>query len=238
MIEGFAHAAEFLERAGFDGMQLHGAHGYLLAQFVSEATNHRTDEYGGSLENRLRIILEVAAAIKKRVSKEFILGIKINSVEFQDKGLTWEETRTICQALEGAEFDYVETSGGSYESLGFRHIKESTRARENYFIEWAEQFAKAFEHTQVYTTGGFKTTVGMVNVMNSVDGIGIGRAAVQEPDLPKTILSGEVNGILKYAMDEDDFVGRMGWAEQQIHQMARGEEPCDLTDEEVIKAAL
>lgn len=81
MIEGFVHAAIFLEQAGFDGMRLHGAHGYLV-QFLSRRTNERTDEYGGSLENRMRLILEIAAAIKKKVSSNFILGIKINSVEF------------------------------------------------------------------------------------------------------------------------------------------------------------
>ena len=235
VVDGFAHAAEFLERAGFDGIELHGAHGYLLAQFLSAATNHRTDEYGGSLENRLRIIIEVAAAVKKRVGKSFILGIKINSVEFQDKGLAWEETRTICQALEDAGFDYAETSGGTYEGFAFTHAKESTRARENYFVEFAEQFAKAFNRTRVYTTGGFKTTAGMVNVLGSVDGIGVGRAAAQEPDLPKVILSGTASGIEKHAMDEENMSGRIQWAVRQIHQIAQGEEPSDLTDEAVIK---
>ena len=234
MIEGFAHAAEFLERAGYDGIELHGAHGYLLAQFLSEVTNQRTDEYGGSLENRLRLTLEVAAAIKKRVSKNFILGIKINSVEFQDKGLSPEETRIICRALEKAEFDYVETSGGTYEGFAFAHAKESTRARENFFIEFAEQFTKAFERTRVYTTGGFKTTAGMVNVLGSVDGVGIGRAATQEPDLPNVILSGKASGILKFAIDENDFITRMGWAVRQIHELGSGAEPSDLTDEELI----
>lgn len=236
MIEGFAHAAEFLERAGYDGIELHGAHGYLLAQFLSEVTNQRTDEYGGSLENRLRLTLEVAAAIKKRVSKNFILGIKINSVEFQDKGLSPEETRIICRALEKAEFDYVETSGGTYEGFAFAHAKESTRARENFFIEFAEQFTKAFERTRVYTTGGFKTTAGMVNVLGSVDGVGIGRAATQEPDLPNVILSGKASGILKFAIDENDFITRMGWAVRQIHELGNGAEPSDLTDEELIKS--
>ena len=236
VIEGFAHAAEFLERAGYDGVELHGAHGYLLAQFLSEATNQRTDEYGGSLENRLRLIREVAAAVKKRVSKSFVLGIKINSVEFQDKGFTPEDTRTVCRALEAAEFDYVETSGGTYEGFAFAHAKESTRARENFFIEFAEQFANAFERTRVYTTGGFKTAAGMVNVLASVDGVGIGRAAAQEPDLPNLILSGKASGILKFALDENDFVGRMGWAVRQIHELANGGEPTDLTNEEVVKS--
>jgi 2,4-dienoyl-CoA reductase-like NADH-dependent reductase (Old Yellow Enzyme family) len=81
IIEQFAHAAEFLDIVGYDGIELHGAHGYLLAQFLS-TTNRRTDKYGGSLENRIRLIIEIADECRKRVSKSFILGIKINSVEF------------------------------------------------------------------------------------------------------------------------------------------------------------
>jgi 2,4-dienoyl-CoA reductase-like NADH-dependent reductase (Old Yellow Enzyme family) len=147
IIDGFAHAAEFLEHAGFDGMQLHGAHGYLIAQFLSLSTNQRTDRYGGSLENRMRLVLEIAAAIKKRVSARFILGIKVNSVEFQDKGFTSDEAVLLCQALEKAQFDYVETSGGTYESFGFYHVKESTRKRENceYFPEFIHLILVGFQ---------------------------------------------------------------------------------------------
>jgi 2,4-dienoyl-CoA reductase-like NADH-dependent reductase (Old Yellow Enzyme family) len=117
--DAIAHAAEYLEKAGFDGIELHGAHGYLLAQFLSPTTNRRTDKYGGSLENRMRIILEIAEECRKRVKPSFIVGIKINSVEFQDKGFTPEEAQKLCKALEGARFDYVELSGGTYESLAF-----------------------------------------------------------------------------------------------------------------------
>ena len=116
VIEGFAHAAEYLEKAQWDGIELHGAHGYLLAQFLSPTTNHRTDKYGGSLENRARLILEIAQAIRKRTSSKFILGIKLNSVEFQDKGFTPEEAKKLCAMLEENRFDFVELSGGTYES--------------------------------------------------------------------------------------------------------------------------
>lgn len=98
--EGFAHAAEYLEKAGYDGIELHGAHGYLLAQFLSPTTNRRTDKYGGSLENRARIILEIAQEVRKRTSPSFVLGIKMNSVEFQDKGFNPEEAKQLCTMLE------------------------------------------------------------------------------------------------------------------------------------------
>jgi 2,4-dienoyl-CoA reductase-like NADH-dependent reductase (Old Yellow Enzyme family) len=94
IIEGFAHAAEYMEKAGYDGIQLHGAHGYLLAQFLSPSTNKRTDKYGGSLENRARLITEIGQEVRKRTSSSFVLGIKLNSVEFQEKGFDTAEAAT------------------------------------------------------------------------------------------------------------------------------------------------
>ena len=96
MIQGFAHAAEYLHKAGFGGIQYHGAHGYLIAQFLSLTTNKRTDKYGGPLENRIRLIVEIATECQKRVPLNFIIGIKINSVEFQDQGFTPQEARMLC----------------------------------------------------------------------------------------------------------------------------------------------
>jgi len=116
IIDGFAHAAEYLDKAGFDGIQLHGAHGYLLSQFLSPTTNLRTDQYGGDLKNRMRLIIEVRDEIAKRVRKEFVVGIKINSVEFQEKGFQPDEAKQLCQALEEHAFDFVELSGGTYEN--------------------------------------------------------------------------------------------------------------------------
>ncbi|KAI8630061.1 NADH oxidase [Xylariaceae sp. FL1651] len=234
VIEGFAHAAEFLEQAGFDGIQLHGAHGYLIAQFLSPTTNQRTDQYGGSLENRMRLVLEIAAAIKQRVSSRFVLGIKVNSVEFQDKGLSSDDAILLCQALEKAQFDYVETSGGTYESTGFRHMKDSTRKRENFFIEFAARIAAPLTQTKVYTTGGFKTVGAMVDALKDVDGVGIGRAAAQEPDLVLDILSGKVGGIMQLVLGEDDFIRTLGLAAYQIGQLGKGEEPVDGTNADAV----
>jgi 2,4-dienoyl-CoA reductase-like NADH-dependent reductase (Old Yellow Enzyme family) len=235
VIKGFTHAAVYLEKAGFDGIQLHGAHGYLLAQFLSPTTNKRTDQYGGSLENRMRLILEIAASIKAQVSPSFVLGIKVNSVEFQEEGFTPEEAILLCQALEKAGFDYVETSGGTYESNGFVHKKESTRKREAYFIEFSEQIAKSVSSLKVYTTGGFKTVDGMVKALESVHGVGIGRAACQDPDLPKLILAGKATGVGKYSIEEDNIFIRLVAAKMQIQQIANGQKPDELTDPAVIQ---
>jgi 2,4-dienoyl-CoA reductase-like NADH-dependent reductase (Old Yellow Enzyme family) len=139
VVDGFAHAAEYLDKAGYDGIELHGAHGYLLAQFLSPTTNQRTDKYGGSLENRARLTLEIAQEIRKRVKSDFIVGIKLNSVEFQEKGFQPEEARELCSLLEKNSFDFVELSGGTYESLAFEHKKDSTRKRESFFLEFADK---------------------------------------------------------------------------------------------------
>ena len=119
VIEGFAHAAEYLEKAGYDGIQLHCAHGYLLAQFISQTTNKRTDKYGGSLANRARVLIDIANAIRKRTNPDFILSIKLNSVEFQEDGIQPEEARELCAILEQNRFDFVELSGGTYQQLAF-----------------------------------------------------------------------------------------------------------------------
>jgi len=230
IIDGFAHAAEYLDKAGYDGIELHGAHGYLLAQFLSPTPNKRTDKYGGSLENRLHIILEIADACRQRVSKDFILGIKINSVEFQDKGFSPEEAKDLCQALEKARFDYVELSGGTYESLAFVHKRESTKKRESFFIEFAEEIVKPLTKTRTYITGGLKTVGAMVKALDTVDGIGIARPACQEPRLPKDILEGKVTGAVKIGLDDNDFGLTNVAAGTQIRQIGKDQEPIDLSE--------
>jgi 2,4-dienoyl-CoA reductase-like NADH-dependent reductase (Old Yellow Enzyme family) len=235
IIDKFAYAAEFLENAGYDGIELHGAHGYLLAQFLSQTTNKRTDGYGGSLEGRLRIIVEIAEEIRRRVSNSFIVGIKINSVEFQDKGFTPEEARGLCLALEGARFDYVELSGGTYESPAFVHKRESTKKRESFFIEFAEDIVKPLTKTKTYITGGFKTVGAMVKALEIVNGIGLGRPAAAEFHLPKDILEGKVTGAIKPLPDENDFALQNVVAGTQIKQVGKDHEPIEMSKPENVQ---
>ena len=232
VIEGFAHAAEYLEKSGYDGIELHGAHGYLLAQFLSPTTNQRTDKYGGSLENRARLILEVAQAIRKRVQSSFILGIKLNSVEFQDKGFNPEEAKEICALLEQNKFDFVELSGGTYESLAFEHKRESTRKREAFFMEFADLISPALSKTKVYVTGGFKTVGAMVGALDSVDGVGLARPVCQEFHLCRDILEGRVKGAIKQRIDDSNFGLTNVAAGTQIRQVGKDQEPIDLSQEE------
>jgi len=235
IVDSFAHAAEYLDKAGYDGLELHGAHGYLIAQFLSPTTNQRTDKYGGSLENRTRLVTEIATAIQKRVSSSFILGIKINSVEFQDKGFTPEDAQGLCQILEAARFDYVELSGGTYESMGFVHKRESTKKREAFFIEFAANIVKPLTKTKSYVTGGLKSVGAMVQALDTVDGVGLGRPVCQEFNLPRDILEGKVTGALKKAFNEDDFSLTLVIAGTQIKQVGKDQEPIDATKKENVE---
>ncbi|KAL8665254.1 MAG: hypothetical protein Q9168_007749 [Polycauliona sp. 1 TL-2023] len=230
--EGFVHAAEYLHAAGYDGIQLHGAHGYLLSQFLSPTTNHRTDSYGGSLTNRSRLIMEIATDIRSRLPASFILAIKINSVEFQEKGFDPSECKALCAALEAHKFDFVELSGGTYESLAFAHKRDSTKKREAFFLEFAETIVPALSHTKVYITGGFKTVGAMIDALQTVDGIGLARPVCQEPRLCADILAGKVKGAIKQRLDDQDFGITNVAAGSQIRMMGRDLEPIDLSKEE------
>jgi 2,4-dienoyl-CoA reductase-like NADH-dependent reductase (Old Yellow Enzyme family) len=218
IVEGFAHSAEYLEKAGYDGIQLHGAHGYLLAQFLSPSTNKRTDKYGGSLENRARLITEIGKEVRRRTSSNFILGIKLNSVEFQDKGFDTEEAATLCKLLEDASFDFVELSGGTYENLAFSHKRESTKKREAFFLDFAEKITPSLTKTRTYVTGGFKTAAAMADALN------------------RQILSGEVNAAINQLTDDNDFGATNVAAGTQIRQLGKDHQPIDLSVQENLEA--
>lgn len=104
-----------------------------------------------------------------------MIGIKLNSVEFQEGGFTPEEARQVCSMLEEAQFDFVELSGGTYQSLAFEHKRESTRKREAFFLEFAEMITPVLTKTKTYVTGRFRTVEGIVNALKTVDGVGLGR---------------------------------------------------------------
>ncbi|KAJ4856656.1 NADH:flavin oxidoreductase / NADH oxidase family domain-containing protein [Trichoderma breve] len=242
VVNSFAHAAEYCYKAGFDGVELHGAHGYLLAQFLAPSTNLRTDQYGGSLTNRARIIFEITDAIRARVpDKSFSIGIKLNSTEFQKGGFTVEDCKVLCAELEKNNFDWVELSGGTYESLAFVHKRESTKKREAYFIEFAEMIMPELKKTKAYITGGLRTAAGMVKALEKVDGVGIGRPAAHEFDLPQKILDGVTDGAIKQLIGEDIFMITNATASIQMMLAGLGHEPLDLSrpdHEKVIQRAI
>lgn len=181
--------------------------GYLLAQFLSPTTNHRTDTHGGPLPNRSRLIFLISAAIRARIplSSSFTLGIKVNSVEFQEEGFTPQDCKLLCQELEAHEFDFIELSGGTYQRIAFEHRRESSKRREAFFLDFVDAVVPELKRTRTYVTGGLRTVGAMVEALKTVDGVGLGRPAAHEFDLPNKILRGEVEGAAQHLIDEQDF---------------------------------
>ena len=199
LIQCFGKAAGVVRQAGFSGVQIHGAHGYLVSQFLSTRHNCRTDDWGGTPEKRRRFVLEVYRAMREAVGPGFPVGIKLNSADFQRGGFTEEESLDTMRALAAAGIDLIEISGGTYEApamtgvkVGKEPVRESTRLREAYFLEFAEKARKAVK-TPLVVTGGFRSAQGMAEAIGSgaVDMVGLARILAIEPDLPERLLSGK-----------------------------------------------
>ncbi|KAL0938155.1 fmn binding protein [Colletotrichum truncatum] len=195
VVRRFALTAKLASEAGFAGVEIHAAHGYLLAQFMSEKINKRTDEYGGSYAGRVKIVVEIIRAIREVVPKEFCVGIKFNSVDHQSQAELAgciEQLKLITEA----GVDFLEISGGSYEdpvmATGISEEKKSdrTKAREAFFLEFAKAIRKDFPEVPLMVTGGFRTRQGMEAALanNGCDLIGLGRPAAVNPLLPKTVI--------------------------------------------------
>jgi len=190
IIRRFAETSLAAQSAGFDGVQIHAAHGYLLAQFLSPLTNLRDDEWGGPLENRARLLLEVIRAIRARVNDDFIVGVKLNSADFQKGGFDVEDARQVVDWLNGEAVDFVEISGGSYESAAMMGNAadgrlDSTARREIYFLDFAKDIAKTARMPLMVTGGVTKrATADMALTEAGVDMIGIARAMAYHPNLP------------------------------------------------------
>ncbi len=181
IIDRFAEAAARLEEAGFSGVQLHGAHGYLIGQFLSPHHNRREDKWGGSFDNRFRFVEEVYNRIRARTGGGFNVGIKINSSDFQKGGFTEADSIEVAKRLDRLGVDLIEISGGSWENPVNRRgkaeaKKESTKKREAYFLEYAEKVKKQID-TPLVVTGGFRSAAGMSEALASgaVDMAGVAR---------------------------------------------------------------
>ena len=190
IIRRFAETSLAAQSAGFDGVQIHAAHGYLVAQFLSPLTNLRDDKWGGPLENRARLLLEVIRAIRARVSDDFIVGVKLNSADFQKGGFDVADASQVTQWLNGEAVDFVEISGGSYESAAMMGNAvdgrlDSTARREIYFLDFAKDIAKTAQIPLMVTGGVTKhTTAELALAQDGVDIVGIARAMAYHPNLP------------------------------------------------------
>lgn len=193
IIEKFANTARLCKAAHFDGVQIHGAHGYLVSQFLSPLANERTDQWGGSIENRMRFVLEVYRAMRAAVGPKFPIGIKINSADFQRGGFDESDATTVVKALEAEGIDMIEISGGTYESAvmtGVGGVRESTAEREAYFLPFAAKIRLAIK-IPIMLTGGFRSAHAMNAAIESgtVDIVGMARPLAMEPHLCVRLLA-------------------------------------------------
>jgi 2,4-dienoyl-CoA reductase-like NADH-dependent reductase (Old Yellow Enzyme family) len=186
VIERFATTAARAIEAGFNGVEIHAAHGYLLSQFLSPLTNQRNDQWGGKLENRARLLYEVVKAVKARLPKEAAVSVKLNSADFQRGGFDAEDALAVVKGLGELNVDLVELSGGSYESPAMQGNTADGRAldREAYFLAFAEEIAK-HATMPIMTTGGIvRKAVAEKVLAAGVDIVGMGRALAFSPALP------------------------------------------------------
>lgn len=194
-IDEFVQAGRRAKQAGFDGVQLHVAHGYLLNSFISPYTNRREDEYGGSLLNRARILREILGGLKSLTGSDFPVIAKLNSSDFIPQGLSIEESIEIARLLKADGLDGVEVSGGMSEA-GQGSIWQGLRAQkeEGYFVDSASRF-KASLRIPVFGLGGFRTFAVMERAIEEgkVDLISLSRPLIREPDLVKKFRLGEVD---------------------------------------------
>ncbi len=239
LINRFGKAARIVKKAGFSGVQIHGAHGYLVSQFLSPLSNQRTDDWGGTPEKRRRFVLAVYQAMRKAVGPDFPIGIKLNSADFQRGGFTEEESLDTLRALAGAGIDLIEISGGTYEAPAMTGVKTSqapakasTRAREAYFLAFAEK-ARAAVDTPLVVTGGFRTARAMAQAIESgaVDMVGLARILAIEPDAPLRLLAGQPTAHqVKPITTGLRVIDRLGlleisWYTGQLRRIGRGEAP-------------
>jgi 2,4-dienoyl-CoA reductase-like NADH-dependent reductase (Old Yellow Enzyme family) len=203
LIDRFATAARVARDTGFTGVQIHAAHGYLISQFLSPRSNLRTDQWGGSLENRARFLMETVAKVRGAVGADFPVSVKLNSADFQRGGFDFDDSLTVARWLEAAGVDLLEISGGSYEQPKMMdmegletaeqpNVAASTAQREAYFVDFAKAMKAELKTMPLMVTGGFRTRAAMEHAIDTgaADIVGIGRPLCADPDGCRSILAG------------------------------------------------
>ncbi len=232
LIQRYATTAALAQRAGFDGVQIHGAHGYLVSQFLSPHHNRRTDDWGGTAENRRRFVMEVYRAVRQAVGPDFPVSIKMNSADFQKGGFEGEEAYDLITALSDEGIDLIEISGGNYESPAMTGARQSSGEREAYFLDFATEARKRTD-VPLAVTGGFRSVAAMEAALTSgaTDFVGIARALTLDPELPRHAAadpnySRDVGrpstGIRKLDIM---FMLAITYYETQIRRMGQGKDP-------------
>lgn len=204
VIQRYAKTAKLAQQAGFTGVQVHCAHGYLISQFLNPLVNQRNDQWGGSLENRARLARRIVRAVRAEVGAGFPVGAKLNSADFQKGGFTLQECVDVAAWLAQDSLDLLEISGGNYEQLSLMgveptEVRESTRKREAYFLEYAEAIKSAAK-IPLMITGGFRSREVMEQAIaaNEIDMVGLARPFCTQPDLPKLLMDKRIDDVDSY----------------------------------------
>ena len=230
LVRRFAATAAIAEEAGFDGVQIHGAHGYLISQFLSPRTNLRDDAWGGDAVRRRRFLIEVIRAVRGAVRPGFAVGLKLNSADFQKGGFDDAESMALVEALDGEGLDLLEVSGGTYESAKMFEetvpTRESSVRREAFFQSYVEA-VRARVRTPIMLTGGLRTRAGMESAHAAgADVIGLARPLAIDPELPRKLLDGSAERAtpvrLATGIASLDSVVQGSWYQAQIDRMGRG----------------
>jgi 2,4-dienoyl-CoA reductase-like NADH-dependent reductase (Old Yellow Enzyme family) len=257
IIEGFGAAARIARECGFTGVQVHGAHGYLISSFLSPVTNRREDRWGGSIGNRARLLLECVRAVRAAVGPAFPVSVKLNSDDFRKGGFSHADCLQVVALLNGEGIDLLEISGGTYEQprlLGVEgrstdavEVRASTRVREAYFLDYAEAI-RAVARMPLMVTGGFRSRAGMEAALaaGALDVIGLARPFCTHPDCARELLEGRIDRLPAFEQQLHlaargwcspaspwlllkmiNVLGAQGWYYQQMDRIARGR-PVDL----------
>ena len=207
VIERFIFTAKVAQDTGFTGIQIHSAHGYLMSEFLSPDINKRNDEWGGSLENRSRILLRIINGCREALGDNYPISVKLNSADFQKGGFSAEDSSKVASMLSEAKIDLLEISGGTYEQprlLGLDTVsinpkrseirKESTIAREAYFLAYTEEIKKVID-IPLMVTGGFRSRLAMETAINqgACEIVGIGRPLCSDPLSVKKLLDRSID---------------------------------------------
>jgi 2,4-dienoyl-CoA reductase-like NADH-dependent reductase (Old Yellow Enzyme family) len=236
LVTRFATTARLAEAAGFSGVQIHAAHGYLISQFLSPLTNRRTDGWGGELHNRARLLLDVVKAVRAVVSPGFSVAVKLNSADFQKGGFEASDAVQVVRWLNELPVDLVELSGGSYESPAMQGTPKAggTGAREAYFLDFARDIS-AVARMPVMVTGGFRRREVAEQALQPSDGrpgvamVGIASAMAFEPELPERWKRGEALDIdipsVAWRNKAYASLARMALVKLQLRRLGKGQPP-------------
>ncbi|MGM8889230.1 NADH:flavin oxidoreductase/NADH oxidase family protein [Psychrobacter sp. 1Y1] len=231
LIQRFADSALKAEQAGFDGVQIHAAHGYLISQFLSPLTNKRKDKYGGSIENRMRLLIEVIKAVRAQVAPTFAVAVKINSADFQRGGFDADDAKVVISAMNELAVDLVELSGGSYESPAMQGSTADGRTlqREAYFLDFAKEIAQVAT-MPIMTTGGVRRLAVAEDILaQGIEVVGMGTALAMNPALPNdwkndSTLSAH-NPVVRWKDKTLSAVATMAVIKRQLQRMGQGKSP-------------